>query len=295
MSVKKRISGMLPPLVTPFINGQVAYQKFQDTIVELNKTGLSGYVVLGSNGETVYLSNEEKLKLVKAARSVIPKDKHLVVGTGLESINETIWLSNECAKLGADFALILTPSYFGTGMTHDAMIKYFVDVADAVKIPVIIYNVPKFTNIELQPRTVAQLAKHPNIIGIKHSSLNIAHLIEYVSLTPPDFCVLVGTASILYPGLAVGAVGGVCALANVTPKELVQIQKLFEQGNRKEALAIQQRLMAINTAVTGTYGVPGLKAAMDFVGYFGGEARLPLLPLNADGKAAIKKFCRKLS
>jgi len=288
--MSKQITGIFPPLTTPFVNGQVAYDKFKETIVQLNKTGLSGYVVFGSNGESVYLSVDEKLKLVQAAREVIPKDKHLIVGTGLESIAETIKLTNECAKLGATHALILTPSYFGTAMTHDAMIKYFRAVADAVKIPVIIYNVPKFTNIEIQPKTVAELAKHSNIVGIKNSSLNISNLIEYVALTPATFSVLVGTASILYPGLCVGAVGGVCALANVSPRELVQVQKLFEEGKQKASLNLQQRLMAINTAVTGTYGVAGLKFCMDQVGYFGGDPRLPLLPLGNEAKVALQKL-----
>jgi len=206
----------------------------------------------------------------------------------LESVSETISLTNECAKLGATHALILTPSYFGSFMTHDAMIKYFTAVGDSSRIPVIIYNVPKFTNIDIHPRTVAELAKHPNIVGIKNSSLNIANLIEYVSLTPASFSVLVGTASILYPGLAVGAVGGVCALANIAPNELVQVQALYEQGKKQESLKLQQRLMAVNNAVTATYGVSGLKYAMDLVGYFGGEPRLPLLPLNSDGQSSLK-------
>jgi len=186
--------------------------------------------------------------------------------------------------------LVLTPSYYNSAMTHEALCNYFTSVADQATIPILIYNVPAATNLHIQPRTVQELAKHSNIVGLKNSSLDLANMAEYVFLTPKNFSVLVGTASILYAGLCVGCIGGVCALANVVPNELVEIQRLFEAGNFKESLSLQQRMIAPNRAVTATYGVSGLKAAMQLVGYDGGEPRSPLTPANSATTEAIRKI-----
>eukprot|EP01126_Amoeba_proteus_P055491 TRINITY_DN6893_c0_g1_i3.p1 TRINITY_DN6893_c0_g1~~TRINITY_DN6893_c0_g1_i3.p1 ORF type:complete len:183 (-),score=31.23 TRINITY_DN6893_c0_g1_i3:102-650(-) len=177
-------------------------------------------------------------------------------------------------------------------MNHDALVKYFTVVADAIKIPLLIYNVPKFTGIDIQARTVALLAKHPNIVGIKNSTMNITNIAECVYLTPNDFTVLVGTGSILYPGLCVGAKGGVCALANIAPRQLVRIYEHYSQRNFDEALKLQQQMIAPNTAVTTKYGVAGLKIAMDMLGYYGGDPRLPLLPLDEGGRSFISNILK---
>jgi len=270
------LKGIMPPIATPFLNGEVAYNKLAENISRWNKTGLSGYVVMGSNGEGVYLGREEKLNLVEAVKKNMAGDKTLVAGTGSDSIAETISLTNDAAQRGADAALILTPSYYKGQMKHDAFLRYFTAVADAVRIPVLIYNVPKFTGVDIEASTVAKLAEHPNIIGLKNSFENIAHLSEIVHLAPENFRTFVGTASLLYAGLCVGAVGGIVALANIAPEECVRIHELYKTGNHREALQLQMRLLAANKAVTAKYGVPGLKAAMDMRGYFGGEPRAPL-------------------
>lgn len=270
------IKGILPPIATPFLNGEVAYDKLAENISRWNKTGLSGYVVMGSNGESVYLGREEKLNLVEAVKKNLAGDKTLVAGTGSDSIAETISLTNDAARRGADAALILTPSFYKGQMKHEAFLRYFTAVADAVRIPLLIYNVPKFTGVDIEAATVAKLAEHPNIIGLKNSFENIAHLSEIVHQTPEDFRTFVGTASVLYAGLCVGAVGGILALANIAPEECVRIHELYKTGNHREALQLQMRLLPVNKAVTAKYGVPGLKAAMDMRGYFGGDPRTPL-------------------
>lgn len=270
------IKGIMPPIATPFLNGEVAYNKLAENISRWNKTGLSGYVVMGSNGESVFLNREEKLKLVEVVKKNMAGDKTLVAGTGSDSIAETISLTNDAAQRGADAALILTPSYYKGQMKHDAFLRYYTAVADAVRIPILIYNVPKFTGLDIEAATVAKLAGHPNIIGLKNSSENIAHLSEIVQLTPEDFCTFVGTASVLYAGLCVGAIGGIMALANIAPEECVRIHDLYKAGSHHEALQLQMRLLPVNKAVTVKYGVPGLKGAMDVRGYFGGEPRAPL-------------------
>jgi len=270
------LKGIMPPIATPFLNGEVAYHKLAENISRWNKTGLSGYVVMGSNGEGVYLGREEKLNLVEAVKKNMAGDKTLVAGTGSDSIAETISLTNDAAQRGADAALILTPSYYKGQMKHDAFLRYFTAVADAVRIPILIYNVPKFTGVDIEASTVAKLAEHPNIIGLKNSFENIAHLSEIVHLAPENFRTFVGTASLLYAGLCVGAVGGIVALANIAPEECVRIHELYKTGNHREAVRLQMRLLPVNKAVTAKYGVPGLKAAMDMRGYFGGEPRPPL-------------------
>lgn len=287
------LKGILPPIATPFLNGEVAYDKLAENISRWNKTGLSGYVVMGSNGESVYLSREEKLRLVETVKKNMAGGKTLVAGTGSDSIAETISLTNAAAQRGADAALILTPSFYKGQMKHEAFLRYFNAVADGSRIPILIYNVPKFTGVDIEAATAAKLAEHPNIIGLKNSSENIAHLTEIISQTPGDFLTLAGTASILYAGLCVGAAGGIVALANIAPGECVRIQQLFEEGNHAEALRLQMRLLPVNKAVTAQYGVPGLKAAMDMAGYFGGEPRAPLTYPSAKELENIRAILQK--
>lgn len=268
--------GIFPPIATPFVNDEVACDKLAENLSRWNQTGLSGYVLLGSNGESVYLTRAEKLKLIEAARKHMPGDKILIAGTGSDSIRETVSLTNEAAELGANAALILTPSFYKGLMKHEAFLTYFRAVADQSRIPTLIYQVPKFTGVSIEAETVAKLAEHPNIIGLKSSSEDLAYLGEVIRQTPADFLAFVGTGSVLYAGLCLGAAGGILALANVAPAECVRIQEFFEQGNHREARELQLRLLPLNKAVTATHGVPGLKAAMDLAGYFGGEPRRPL-------------------
>lgn len=284
----KQLKGIMPPITTPFINGELATDKLEFNINKWNKTGLTGYVVMGSNGESVFLTRNEKQKLVEITKKFSSPEKLIIAGTGSDSIKESISLSNESAERGADFVLILTPSFYKSEMKHSAFIKYFTAVADSVKIPVIIYNVPKFTGVDIDAETVAKLSEHPNIVGIKNSSENVRQNNEFVSTTKKDFAVLVGTASMLYSGFTSGTVGGILALANIAPDECIRIQTLIDKGNLAEALEIQNRMIPLNKAVTAKYGVPGLKYAMDLLGYFGGEPRAPLSTLNETSKEDLK-------
>jgi len=285
-----KLSGIFPPIPTPFIDGELAPDKLAFNISKWNETDFRGYVVFGSNGESVFLTRDEKVTLIESVKENAGPEKVIIAGTGSESIKDTISLTNEVADLGADYALIITPSYYKSEMKHDALVVYFTAIADAVKIPVILYNVPKFTGVDMQVETVAQLAVNSNIAGIKNSTENIRQLIEFVSHTPDDFSVIAGTASVLYNGLISGATGGIIALANIAADDCVNIQKLVEAGKMPEALALQERLIPVNKAVTSQYGVAGLKAAMDMLGYFGGEPRVPLLPLKEGEKENIRRI-----
>jgi len=287
------LKGIFPPITTPFIDGKVAYDKLADNIAKWNQTGLKGYVAFGSNGEYVYLSEEEKLEAVRTVVQSAAPGMKVIAGTGCESTWQTIQLTNACARLGAHAALVVTPFYYGGRMNEDALFRHFTAVADQAEIPILIYNVTKFTNINVGVGLVARLSRHPNIIGIKDSNGNVSSLGEMVSAVDGDFSVLVGTAGALFGALTLGAVGGVLALANVAPQACVQILDRVEQGRIEAARSVQLRMLPVNTALTATYGVPGLKAALDMLGYFGGDPRPPLLPASAKERSEIREILKK--
>ncbi len=286
----KKLHGIISPIATPFINDEIAFDKLRFNIERWNKISLGGYVVMGSNGESVFLTRNEKLKLAEAAKKFAQTDKLIIAGTGSDSIKDTILLTNEMSELGADYALILTPSFYKSEMKSSVFINYFLAVAEAVRIPVLIYNVPKFTGVDIGIEAVVKLSEHPNIVGIKNSTENIRQTIEFIVNTKKGFNVFVGTASLLFSGFVAGASGGIVAVANIAPNECTQIQKLVENGKLSEALNVQAKIIPINKAITINYGIAGLKAAMDTLGYFGGEPRAPLTSLSKVDLEKIKKI-----
>jgi 4-hydroxy-2-oxoglutarate aldolase len=285
-----KLSGVMPPITTPFQDGKLALDKLKKNFQKWNKTGLSGYLVLGSNGEAVYLNESEKIKVVEVSRKSIPTSKIMLVGTGMESTQETIQFTNQAAKMGADCALVVTPSYFKGSMKPQILYDHFIAVAESSKIGILIYNVPQFTGINLDPEVVAKLSEHSNIIGIKDSSGNIGQLSEIVHLSKKGFAVFVGSAPVFFPALCIGAVGGILAVANVVPQECVQIQNLLNKGKMNEARTLQSQLTPLAKAVTTKYGIGGLKMAMDLAGYFGGNPRLPLKKPGKEVEEALKKL-----
>lgn len=275
------LEGVFPPIPTPFgVEGNVAYQALVGNIERWNQYALAGYVVLGSNGEMVYLSDEEKVRVWETARQAIPSNKVMVTGTGCESTRQTIALSRQAADAGADAVLVLTPHYYDGQMTAKALIHHFRAVADASPVPVVLYNMPRVTNVDMDAATVTEIARHPNIVGIKDSGGNVGKLAQIVGSVGPGFQVLAGSASFFLPALAVGAVGGVMALANLAPQQLIDLYELSKSGKWNEAASMQRRLVSSNVAVTARFGVSGLKAALDMVGYYGGPVRSPLQPLE---------------
>lgn len=284
------LSGVFPPIPTPFkADGDVDCRAIGENITRWNRYDLAGYVVLGSNGEASYLTEAEKLYVLEAARRAIPAGKLMIAGTGCESTRETISLTRQAAKLGADAGILVTPNYYDDKMTPESLVRYYESVADASPIPIILYNVPKFTHVDMAATTVARAAQHPNIIGIKDSGGNIAKIADTVRLTGPDFQVLAGSASFLFAALAVGAVGGVVALANIAPMECIELYRLFKDSCWSEAAALQRRLIPVNTAITATYGVAGLKAALDMLGYYGGPVRSPLLDISEEERVVLRQ------
>jgi len=263
----------MPPITTPFQKGELVLDKLKDNLQKWNQTGLAGFLVLGSNGEAVYLNDKEKIEVIEVCRNSIPADKIMIVGTGLESTKETIRFTNQVAKMGADYALVLTPYYFKGSMKPEIIHEHFIAIAESSRIGVLLYNVPQFTGINMEPELVAELSEHPNILGIKDSSGNIGQLSQIVDLSQNGFAVFTGSAPVLFPALCIGAVGGILAIANVIPQECVRIQNLFNEGKLGQARTLQSQLTSLAKAVTG---IGGLKIAMDLAGYFGGNPRRPL-------------------
>ena len=287
------LNGIFPPITTPFMDDKVAYDKLASNVEKYGQTGLKGIVVLGSNGEYVSLSEEEKRKLVETVVQATPDHMSVIAGTGCESTRETIRLTADCAAAGAHAALVVTPHYFGGKMSEAALIKHFTTVADNSPIPILLYNVPQFTHVNLTVNVVAELSGHANIIGLKDSTGSVIQLGEFLYQVDPDFRILVGTASALFGALTLGCVGGVLVLANVTPETCVKIHGLVQAGDFEAARQIQLKMIPVNKAVTVTYGIAGLKTALDLLGYFGGDPRAPLLPSSDETKTAVENTLKQ--
>lgn len=286
-----RLVGVFPPVPTPFNeNGAIYEDGFQQNFEFWNQHDLSGYLVLGSNGEAVLLNSREKTTLFEVARRNIPKNKIMLIGTGCQSTKETIELTNKGASIGANAAVVLSPFYYKGLMKQEVLVKHFHAVADAVNIPVIIYNMPACTGMDLSAETVAAIADHENIIGIKDSGGNMVKIQLIRTLVKKPFSVLAGSGSFLLPGLAVGASGGILALSNIAPQYCVRLYNLFRKGHMDAATTLQNDLTPLNSAITSRWGVPALKAAMEMMGLYGGPVRKPLLDFDESLKPTLKQI-----
>lgn len=290
-------NGIFPPLATPFnADGSLALDKIRSNVEKLNATSLFGYVALGSNSEAIHVTPDEASQVFSTVKKASALDKIVIGGTGQFSTFATIELTQRAADAGCAAALIVTPFYYKNSMTADALKKHYFAIADRSPIPVLIYNVPANTSFNIAPSIVAEIARHQNVVGIKDSAGDINQLAEYVRLTQSSstpFEVLSGNYGAMLPGLTFGIVGAILAVANVAPNECVSIFNLFKLGKMNEARELYLRLLPVARAVTSQYGVPGLKAAMDLMGYFGGLPRSPLLPLGAEARSDVEKILRE--
>jgi 4-hydroxy-2-oxoglutarate aldolase len=291
-----KIEGVFSPIPTPFdAEGNLLLDKFQSNLALWNKTGLSGYAVLGSNGEAPLLTDDERAALWQAARQAIPSSKLFLAGTGVESTRHTIALSKRAAELGADAVMCVTPNYYKAEMKPAALIHHYRAIADASPIPTIIYNMPAATAIDLDANTVIQLAQHPNIIAIKDSSGNVVKFADIIRSVRSDFTVIAGSGGYFYPALCLGAKATVAAVANVAPRETVTLYDAYRAGRHEEARAMQLKLVPLNAAVTTRWNIPGLKAALEELnqGYYGGAPRLPLRPLPDEDRVTLRKIMQE--
>lgn len=288
------LSGILPPIATPFAGDDLDLRGLSANVTRWARAGLRGLLVLGSNGEAPLLTPDEGERLVAAVRQDLPREQVLLAGTGQPSTTQTIAATRAVARAGADAALVLTPFYYKSQMTADALVRHYSAVADASPIPIVLYNLPNTTGVAIPIAAVQRLASHPGIIGIKDSSGDVAYVSDLVAQLPSTFQVLVGVAPNLFAALCLGARGGIVAIANAFPELCVRLFDLVRAGRHEEALAVQRALTPLARAVTATYGVAGLKAALDAAGYVGGDPRPPLLPLGAAPRDEIAQMVARL-
>jgi len=290
------IDGIYPPLPTFFDEqDELDLVTLRKHIQRLAETGIAGYVVMGTNGEAVHLTTKERLQIIETARDAGGEIKPLLAGCGEQSTRATIANCQQAARSGANIALVLPPFYFKGRMDSRALITHYRAVADNSPLPVVIYNMPASTGgLDLDATTICTLAEHPNIIGVKDSAGNMVKLAQIYSETPSRFRVFAGSAGYLLPALAVGAVGAVAALANIFPHEVCRLHELFIEGKIEEARLLQARLVPANTAVTVTYSVPGLKAALELTAGYGGLPRSPLLPLTEQERKQLEEILKRV-
>jgi len=291
-----KLQGIFPPITTPFNHeGEIWKQKLQHNLEKWNHTGIAGYAVGGSTGESVMLTTEEKIQLWEWVAEWAAPGKILIAGTGVESVRETVALSNRAAEIGYKTALVRTPHYYKSLLNNAAaQMVYFRAVADQSKIPVLIYNFPQATGLDILADAVIELSHHPNIIGIKESSGSLEKVMQMIREAKKGFQVLVGSASTLALSLAVGASGGVLAFANAAPHATVCIWEAHRTREPEAALDWQNRIGRAASLVTTKYGIPGLKHAMDLGGYYGGPPRLPLTVPTPEAKKEIEEAFQDL-
>ncbi len=288
-------SGIVPPIITPFQDEELDLGALEEAFGIWNRFDLGGYLVLGSNGENVFLDQEEKDRVVAASRKLIPKDRFMMVGTGEQSTRGTVEATKKAAGLGADCALVVTPFYFKGQMSPDRLKAHYDRVAEESPIPIFLYNVPQMTGLNMSGETVALLSGHDNIMGIKDSSGNISQLSDILRLTPDEFKVFVGSAPVLFPALSLGADGGILAVANAAPQVCLDLFREHRAGNLDRALELQKAMTPLAKMVTLSWGVGGLKAAMEMAGYPACGARSPLaLPTEAETLEALRGELVKL-
>jgi 4-hydroxy-2-oxoglutarate aldolase len=284
-----RFSGIFTPIVTPFLRDDtVDEQGLRHNVARWMRTPLTGLVVLGSNGEAPQLDDEEADRVIALTREEVPRDRVLIAGTGRESTKATIAATRRAADYGVDAVLVRTPSFFKPQLTTPVFVQHYREVADASPVPVLLYNVTMFTGVNLLPEAVETLAAHPNIVGMKESGGDIAQLAEYVGRTPGDFSVLAGSASTLFHALCAGCDGAILALAAILPHDCVQLWRFVREGRLEEARALQRRLLPLARSVGAAHGIPGLKSALDLLGFAGGFPRPPLRPATPDAVDAIR-------
>ena len=283
------LSGVLLPITTPFTADEdVDSAALKANINRWSTTGIAGYVVLGSTGERVNLDDREYLQLIETTRAAVPETMTFIVGAGQQSTRGTIAEIERAAKAGAEAALVITPHFYRPAITQQTLFEYFIAVAEAASIPVILYSMPDLTGIKIEPETAARLSEHANIIGIKDSSNDVTKLRETVQMTTEDFTVVIGNGTVFSQALQAGAIGGILAVGCAVPELCLEIYRAVKAGEIDSATSMQDKLTPLARAVTRTYGVAGLKAAMEMAGYVGGGVRAPLRAVSEEVRAEIE-------
>ncbi len=287
-SINARLKGIFAPVVTPFNRrGDIEVGLFRENLRRYTDIGLSGIIVSGSTGEAPFLTEHERLRLVDVARDVVRPPELLIVGTGLESTRATVRLSHEAIAHGADALLVLPPNYYKPRMNPQTLIAHYRGVAASVSRPVVVYSIPQFTGIRMEPETLGRLSRLSNVVGLKESSGDLKFFRAILRRVRPGFRVLCGSVTILLEALRAGAAGAVLGQATFVPELCVGLYQAFLRGHLKEARKFQQRLIPLAQKVAFAFGVPGIKTALDLCGYAGGFPRAPLAPLGSESRKLV--------
>ncbi len=288
VTLKEKVSGIYPPVVTPFHDDELDLKGLAENIKKLNKTKLRGYFVCGTNGEFKSLSVEERLQVIETAVKNAAGDKVVMAGTAAESTKVTIDITRQAAAIGAELVSLLVPSFFKKIIDDEVIINYILEVADASPVPVLIYNNPSVTGgVLVSPEVITEISKHPNVGGMKDSSKG--NFESYIKAAGENFYVLAGSAGFLLDLLKAGGTGGVVSLANVFPDDCAEVYEAYMNGDLAKAEKLSDDLIALNKQISGTYSVAGVKAAMDVAGFQGGAPRRPLKTLSEDQVQGIRK------
>lgn len=287
----EKIQGVLVPVTTPFdpVSGDLAPVAFRENLRHWLSHELNGVVLFGSTGEGKLLDESEKLQLLEFARDLVPHDRALIVGAGAESTRATIRSLARIGELGADAALVSPPSYFGSGLSPEALADHYRAIADASPVPLLVYHIPKFTHVTMEPGLVGELARHPNIVGLKDSSGDVKRFASYTEAVPAGFRLLVGSGALLYTALELGAAGAIAALGLLAPAECARILHEFRAGNTRNAGALQTRIASAHHQVIARFGARGAKVALDLQGHSGGPPRRPLPPLSDKERRGVEQ------
>lgn len=285
------LTGILLPTTTPFTaDGEFDSQGLTANLEAWNQTGVSGYVVLGSTGERVHLDEAEYVQVIETARQAVPEGFAFIAGAGQQSTRGTSREIEGAASAGAEAVLVITPNFYRSAITQETLVTHYTAVADSSPVPVILYNMPDLTGITIEPETVARLSEHENILGMKDSSSDVARFAESVGLVPEDFPMMIGNGTVLREALDAGAYGGILAVGCAVPELCVEIYRASKRGDSNFATNLQEKLRPLARAVTKTYGIGGLKTAMDLAGFVGGPVRAPLQRPSDTAIAEIRQL-----
>lgn len=283
--------GSIVAIVTPFKNGKVDEKTFRDLIEFQIKNGSSGIVPCGTTGESATLNFEEHERVIEIT---IEQAKHrvpVIAGTGSNSTEEAIMLTKQAEKSGADASLQVSPYY--NRPTQRGLYEHFKAIANAVSIPVILYNIASRTGVNIEPETIAKLANDcKNIVGVKEASGSLDQMSRIKQLCPKEFDLISGDDSLTLPVLSIGGTGIISVVANIVPKDVADLVSAFEKGDIKKAKELHFKLLPLIKAVfLETNPIP-VKTAMGLMGLCEPDLRLPMCSMSSENLEKLKKALR---
>jgi 4-hydroxy-2-oxoglutarate aldolase len=290
-----RLAGIIPPIVTPFdpVSGEIAPVWFRQNIRRWLQEPISGFVLFGSNGEGQLLDADEKIRLTAFARELVPAAMPLIAGIGAESTRAVIREGQQLADAGASYLLVSPPPYFGPSLPGIGISEHYHHAADELPIPIIVYHIPKNTHVTIEAGLMAEITRHPNIVGLKDSSGDVKRFADYSNACDKRCRLFVGNGSLLYTALELGAVGGIIGIGQLAPRMCAAIIEAQRQGDAQRAGSIQEKLVPVHREIVGAFGPVGTKAALDLLGYVGGNPRSPLRPLAEKEKKRVEQVMQE--